>query len=91
VTILARIYTRKITPSEAKYGYITIVEEAKDMFPGQWKGIRLYFKGKLHDLQVDGFYRIWLGKMKSLLDLKEGLTVEIERDPHGAYAILVRN
>ena len=79
---MAKIYRRKLTPSEAKHHYVFIEKNIRgQLFPPRWKVFKIRISEKEFDVTIDSHYRIWGGVLKDYINFREGNVFEFRKSP----------
>lgn len=89
---MEEIYRRTLTPTEAERYYIYIGSDYLYAFPVTQGTVRIKFdkrefKAKINETRGRG--RLFLGKFRDYIDLRERCTVVFYKNPDGSFSLSV--
>ena len=87
---MAKIYRRKLTPSEAKHHYIFIEKNARgQFFPPRWKVFKIRIGEEEFEVTIDANYRIWGAVFRDYIDFKEEYVFVFKKNQNGIINLSV--
>ncbi len=82
-------YTRILRPSEAKYKYLPILKDQRDLFPPKDEIFKINFKGKSYRVKVNNKDWIMITRLYETHEFAEGDKIKLVSKKDGLFEMTV--
>ena len=84
-------YERKLTFSESNRHYIYITKNYRDIFPPAGKEFMIVIDNRKFEAKVGKQNnRIWAANFRDYIDMSEGITLVLSKNPDGSFTLKTR-